>query len=195
MKRRRSKSLVRLNVVVYTDRYSKLWFNLSSNLDFLLSPQKIVLQRLIVASRLPHHMTSRTELGGQPSLNQSFNTSLIQFSLRGNEACRFPGSMNLNKALTLFFVGVFLQLSHLCVNLQDVLITAVLTPLQEVLRALILGSVCLFPCSSLWKTPLSAKQTVHTGCHDRRTADLSILPAARRWSECCSTQSSEHHLQ
>lgn len=32
------------------------------------SPQKIILQRLIMISRLPHDLADRTDLGGQPAI-------------------------------------------------------------------------------------------------------------------------------
>lgn len=53
-------------------------------------------------------------------------------------------------------------------------------------------SVCLFPCSSLWKTPLSAKQTVSMGSHDRPAVNLSNLSAACRWSKFYVVKSSQH---
>ena len=53
-----------------------------------LCPQNIVLQRLIVIARLPHDLTDRTELGGQPAITFElqilslirFDTNLIQVS-------------------------------------------------------------------------------------------------------------------
>lgn len=46
----------------------------------------------------------------------------------------------------------------------------------------------LFPRSSLWKSQLSAEQTVHMGSHNRPAADLSILPAAHHWSKFSCTE-------
>lgn len=53
----------------------------------------------------------------------------------------------------------------------------------------------LFPRSSLWKSQLSAEQTVHMGSHNRPAADLSILPAAHHWSKFSCTETTNVWLK
>lgn len=53
----------------------------------------------------------------------------------------------------------------------------------------------LFPHSSLWKSQLSAEQTVHMGSHNRPAADLSILPAAYHWSKFSCTETTNVWLK
>lgn len=93
--------------------------------------------------------------------------------------------------------SVFIAFTPLCLNLQDVLLRALCCcccsrklTIKAVLTTALF--VCLFPCSSLWKTPLSAKQTVSMGSHERPAVNLPNLSAAYRWSKFYVVKSSQH---